>query len=51
MKRTAEREALTAKRAEEETEEVPMTVAAEQKSEIEKILARLDWVHRRVKLY
>ena len=51
LKRATEREALTAKRAAEETEEVPMTVAAEQKSEIEKILARLDWVHRRTKLY
>jgi len=51
LKRATEREALTAKRAADETEEVPMTVAAEQKSEIEKILARLDWVHRRTKLY
>jgi hypothetical protein len=30
---------------------VPMTAAAEQKSEPEKILAKLNWVHRRVSLY
>ncbi len=30
---------------------VPMTPAAEQKSEPEKILERLDWVHKRVSLY
>jgi acetyl-CoA decarbonylase/synthase, CODH/ACS complex subunit delta len=51
MKRAAEREALNAKRAAEENGDVSMTVAAEQKSENEKILAKLDWVHRRVKLY
>ena len=32
-------------------ETVSMTPASEQKSELEKMLTRLDWVHRRVKLY
>ena len=52
QKRAAEREALAAKRTtSEEDEEVPMTAAAEQKSQNEKILEKLNWVHRRVKLY
>ena len=50
-KRAAEREALAAKRKKETAEEVSMTAAAVQKSETEKILERLNWVHRRVKLY
>jgi len=52
LKRAAERVALQAERAvEEEDAEVPMTAATEQKTELEKILAKLDWVHRRVKIY
>jgi acetyl-CoA decarbonylase/synthase complex subunit delta len=52
QKRAAEREALAAKHAASATgEEVSMTAAAEQKSELEKMLERLNWVHRRVKLY
>ena len=51
QKRSAERAALAAKRKKAEGEEVPMTAAAVQKSENEKILERLNWVHRRVKLY
>jgi acetyl-CoA decarbonylase/synthase complex subunit delta len=51
QKRAAEREALAAKREKAEDEEVPMTAAAEQKSENQKILEKLNWVHRRVKLY
>ncbi len=52
QKRTAEREALAAKRAPSaDGEKVSMTPASEQKSELEKMLTRLDWVHRRVKLY
>ena len=51
QKRAAEREALAAKREKAEGEEVPMTAAAEQKSENDRILERLNWVHRRVKLY
>jgi acetyl-CoA decarbonylase/synthase, CODH/ACS complex subunit delta len=52
QKRAAERKALAAKRAASETgEKVPMTPASEQKSDLEKMLDRLDWVHRRVKLY
>ena len=52
LKRVADREALAAKRAESEVgEEVPMTAAAEQKTQSEKILDKLKWVHRRVPLY
>jgi acetyl-CoA decarbonylase/synthase complex subunit delta len=52
QKRAAEREAHAAKRAASGTDEtVPMTAASEQKSDLEKMLTRLDWVHRRVKLY
>ena len=51
QKRAAEREALAAKRKKAEGEEVPMTAAAVQKNQNEKILERLNWVHRRVKLY
>ncbi len=51
QKRAAEREALSAKREKAEGEKVPMTAAAEQKSQNEKILERLTWIHRRVKLY
>ena len=51
QKRAAEREALAAKREKTEGETVPMTAAAEQKTENDRILERLNWVHRRVKLY
>jgi len=50
-KRAAEREALAAKRQKSEDEAVAMTAADIQKSENEKILEKLNWVHRRVKLY
>jgi len=52
QKRAAEREKIAAKHAAAKTDEViSMTAAAEQKSEPEKILAKLQWVHRRVPLY
>jgi acetyl-CoA decarbonylase/synthase complex subunit delta len=52
QKRAAEREALDAKRgATGEEAEVPMTAAAEQKDQAQKILDNLQWVHRRVPLY
>ena len=52
LKREAEREALAAKRnVGAEDEEVPKTAAAVQLSANDKILERLKWVHRRVKLY
>jgi acetyl-CoA decarbonylase/synthase complex subunit delta len=52
QKRAAEREAMAAQRAGEEGDaEVPMTAAAVQKSPTDKILDRLNWVHRRVSLY
>ncbi|MEN8246374.1 MAG: acetyl-CoA decarbonylase/synthase complex subunit delta [Thermodesulfobacteriota bacterium] len=52
QKRTAERDKLAAERAAaHDGEEVSMTAAAEQKSDLEKMLDRLNWVHRRVKLY
>ena len=52
QKRAAERAKMAAVRKTGAADKVvPMTPAAEQKSEPEKILARLDWVHRRVSLY
>jgi acetyl-CoA decarbonylase/synthase, CODH/ACS complex subunit delta len=52
QKRAAEREAMDAKRAKAgEDVEVPMTAAAEQKDQVQKILDNLKWVHRRVPLY
>jgi acetyl-CoA decarbonylase/synthase complex subunit delta len=52
QKRAAEREKMAAQRTGSSQEAViPMTAAAEQKSEPEKILAKLNWVHRRVALY
>jgi acetyl-CoA decarbonylase/synthase complex subunit delta len=52
QKRAAERAKMAAERSAGAADKVvPMTPAAEQKSEPEKILARLDWVHRRVSLY
>ncbi len=53
QKRAAEREAMDAKRAAAagDEEEVPMTAAAEQKDQVQKILDNLKWVHRRVPLY
>jgi acetyl-CoA decarbonylase/synthase complex subunit delta len=52
QKRAAEREALAAKHAPSAAgEKISMTPASVQKSELEKMLDRLDWVHRRVKLY
>ncbi len=52
QKRAAERAKMAAERKTGAADKVvPMTPAAEQKSEPEKILARLDWVHKRVSLY
>ncbi len=52
QKRAAEREAMAAKRGDtSEVTEVPMTAAAEQKDQVQKILDNLKWVHRRVPLY
>ncbi len=52
QKRVAERQAhLTKRVTEEKEEEILMTPAAVQKNETEKILERLNWVHRRVPLY
>ena len=49
QKRAAEREKMAAKRAAGDTDEViPMTAAAVQKTEHEKILQRLNWLHKRV---
>ncbi len=51
-KRAAEREAHAANRGvEEEGTEVPMTAASTQKSIQDKMLEKLQWVHRRVNLY
>ena len=47
QKRAAEREALAAKRTKAEAEEVTLTAADIQKSANDKILERLDWLHRR----
>jgi acetyl-CoA decarbonylase/synthase, CODH/ACS complex subunit delta len=52
QKRAAEREKMASGRATGETGKViAMTPAAVQKTEAEKILDRLNWVHRRVALY
>ena len=52
QKRAAEREAHAAKRATaDQGHVIAMTPAAIQKSESEKILDKLNWVHRRVPLY
>ena len=52
QKRAAEREKMATERAAGEGAKViPMTPAAEQKSEADKIIEKLNWVHRRVKLY
>jgi acetyl-CoA decarbonylase/synthase complex subunit delta len=51
QKRAAEREKLAAERSSDEGADVPMTAAATQKSENDKILEKLNWVHRRVNLY
>ena len=52
QKRAAERDKLAHERAAAHAgEEDSMTAAAEQKTELEKMLDRLNWVHRRVKLY
>ena len=52
QKRAAEREKMAAQRAAGDTGKViPMTPAAVQKTEAEKILEKLNWVHRRVALY
>jgi len=47
QKRAAEREALAAERTEEESAEVSMTAAAVQRTETEKIIQKLNWLHRR----
>jgi hypothetical protein len=52
QKRAAERAKMAAERKTGVADKVvPMTPAAEQKSEPEKILERLNWVHKRVSLY
>ena len=52
QKRAAERVKMAAERGAGDADaEIPMTAAAEQKSEAEKILEKLQWVHRRVPLY
>jgi acetyl-CoA decarbonylase/synthase complex subunit delta len=52
QKRAAEREKMAAERATSgEEEAISMTAAAVQKSEAEKIIDKLKWVHRRVPLY
>ena len=52
QKRAAEREKMAAERgAGDEAKVIPMTAAAEQKTEAEKILDKLNWVHRRIALY
>ena len=52
QKRAAERKALAAKHAASASdEEVSMTAASEQKSELDKIIDRLNRAHRRIKLY
>ena len=52
QKRTAEREKMAAERSTSaEDNVVSKTAAAQQKSENEKILERLNWLHRRVPLY
>ncbi len=52
QKRAAERAKMAAARKNGDADKVvPMTPATEQKSEPEKILERLDWVHKRVSLY
>jgi len=52
QKRAAEREKMAAQRGTGETEKaISMTAAAVQKTEHEKILDKLNWVHRRVPLY
>jgi len=52
LKRAAEKEKLTAKREKKEAgKEIPMSAAAEQKNEQEKIIERLNRIHRRIPLY
>lgn len=46
-KRAAEKEKLAAQRAQVETDEIPMTPAAVQKNQLEKILEMLDRFHKR----
>lgn len=52
LKREEERTALAAKRAADRKDaEIPMTAAEIQKTESERILDRLDWIHRKTPLY
>jgi acetyl-CoA decarbonylase/synthase complex subunit delta len=52
QKRAAERAKMAAERGDgDEAKVIPMTAAAEQKTDAEKILAKLNWVHRRIALY
>ena len=52
QKRALEREAFAQKRAAAEQDlAISMTAAGKQKTEAEKILDRLNWIHRRVPLY
>jgi acetyl-CoA decarbonylase/synthase complex subunit delta len=45
--RAKEQEERVARKASEEGEEVPMTAAKVQKTELEKMLATLNWIHKR----
>jgi acetyl-CoA decarbonylase/synthase complex subunit delta len=47
QKRAKERADLVAKRAAAEKEAVPKTPAAEQKSNVEKLIDNLNWIHKR----
>jgi len=47
QKRAAERGALAAERAKEESAEVTMTAAAVQRTETERIIQKLNWLHHR----
>ncbi len=52
LKRAEEREKLAEKRAQKAMEkEIPLTASEKQKTEQEKILDRLNWIHRRIPLY
>ncbi len=52
QKRAAEREALEAKHAlQDDEEEIAITAAAVQQTENEKILEKLQWMHRKIPLY
>ncbi|MBW2204039.1 MAG: acetyl-CoA synthase, partial [Deltaproteobacteria bacterium] len=45
--RAKEQEERLSRKSSEEVEEVPMTAAKVQKTELEKMLATLNWIHKR----